>query len=79
MNTDLGYNTDLEPTPEQAHGAKQRTSKPESLKRTIIRQIRFTPGEDDLITEAAKRDGYGERSSFIRAAINDRLDKMGLY
>lgn len=60
-------------------GRPPGSSKPDSDKKGITLQVRVTPGIAELIKKGADRVGAASSSQFVRQAINDKLDQMGIY
>lgn len=64
---------------EKPRGRPMGSVKTDSLKKTVLVPIRMTAEDAEVLDAGARRSGAGSRSMFIRSAINDKLDKMGLY
>lgn len=60
-------------------GRPKGAAKSPDMRRNKTLQVRVTVEEEKLISAAANRTGCGGNSHFIRKAIFDELDRLGMF
>jgi len=60
-------------------GRPEGSTKPDDMKKTIIIQTRVSKSEAEIIRKAANKSGCAGISHFLRMAVNDKMDQMGMY